>query len=153
MSDVTTQTSPLAASPLIFAITLVFSALAVALGARLSGVGTTHLDYTHPTVTRDLNFEDTENGAVLVKDATTGEQVGEIVPGNDGFVRAVMRTLARDRLIAGGTKSMPFTLTRWDNGRLTIADPATGRKTELVGFGASNEEAFAKFLPLRRKVP
>jgi putative photosynthetic complex assembly protein len=153
VSDVTTQTSPLPATPLIFAITLVFSVLAVALGARLSGVGTTHLDYTHPTATRDLRFEDAANGAVLVKDAATGEQIGEIVPGNDGFVRAVMRTLARERLLAGGTKTMPFTLTRWDNGRLTIADPTTGQKMELVGFGASNEEAFAKFLPLGSKVP
>ncbi|MBS0252234.1 MAG: hypothetical protein JSR78_14350 [Proteobacteria bacterium] len=153
MSNATTQTSPLPASPLIFAIALVFSVLVVALGARISGVGTTHLDYTHPAATRDLKFEDAAGGAVLVKDAASGQQIGEIVPGNDGFVRAVMRTLARERLAAGGAKTTPFTLTRWENGRLTIADPTTGQKIELVGFGASNEEAFAKFLPLGSKAP
>jgi putative photosynthetic complex assembly protein len=147
VSDAATHTSPVPAIPLVFAIALICSALAVAIGARLSDVGTTHLDYTRPTATRDLLFEDASNGAVLVKDANSGQQIGEIVPGNDGFVRAVMRNLARERLIAGGTKTMPFTLTRWDNGRLTIADPATGQKMELVGFGASNEKAFAKFLP------
>lgn len=146
MTDAGTQTSSFRPMPLIFAIALVFSALAVALGARLSGVGTTHLDYTTVVASRNLVFEDGSNGVISVRDGDTGQQIGEVMPGNDGFVRAVMRILARDRLIAGGERMTPFTLTRWDNGRLTIADPATGKKTELVGFGASNEEAFAKFL-------
>jgi putative photosynthetic complex assembly protein len=145
-----TNNSSLTPVPLVLAIALVCSALAVAFGARLSDVGTTHLDYTRPSATRDLLFEDRSDGSISVKDADTREQIGEIVPGNDGFVRTVMRIIARERLIAGGAKSEPFTLIRWDNGRLTISDPATGRKTELVGFGASNEEAFAKFLPQRR---
>jgi putative photosynthetic complex assembly protein len=149
VTDAATETSGFPAIPLTFAIALVCSALAVALGARLSDVGTTHLNYTQPAATRDLVFEDATGGAIFIKDAKTGQQIGEIVPGNDGFVRAVMRILARERLIAGGEKTTPFTLTRWDNGRLTIADPITRKKTELVGFGATNEQAFAKFLPQR----
>ena len=116
MSDTVTQTSPLPATPLIFAIALICSALAVAWGARISGVGTTHLDYTRAAATRDLLFEDAASGSVLVRDATSQQQIGQIVPGSDGFVRAVMRNLARERLISGGTKTMPFTLTRWENG-------------------------------------
>jgi putative photosynthetic complex assembly protein len=142
-----TQTSPLPATPLIFAVALICAALAVAWGARISGVGTTQLDYTRPAAARDLLFEDAATGSVVVKDATSRQQIGEIVPGKDGFVRAVMRNLARDRLISGGAKTTPFTLTRWDNGRLTISDPTTGQRLELVGFGFSNEQAFAKFLP------
>jgi putative photosynthetic complex assembly protein len=135
--------------PLAFAIAIVCGALAISVGARLSGVGTTHLDYTRPEITRDLLFKDRPDGSIIIEDATSQRQIGEVVPGNDGFVRAVMRILAHDRLVAGGDKNTPFTLTRWDNGRLTISDPQTGKKTELVGFGASNEAAFAKLLPNR----
>ncbi|CAA2141225.1 photosynthetic complex assembly protein PuhC [Hyphomicrobium sp. ghe19] len=147
MTDATARSFVFPPAPLIYAAALVLSALAVASGARVSGVGTTHLDYTNPLVSRDLLFDDASGGSILIKDAHSGELIDTIVPGNDGFVRAVMRVIARERLIAGGAKTTPFTLTRWDNGRLTISDPANGKKTELVGFGASNEQAFAKLLP------
>jgi putative photosynthetic complex assembly protein len=133
--------------PLTFAVTLVCSALALAAGARVSDVGTTHLTYDKPLATRALRFEDRPDGAIIVKDATSGQFLDEIVPGNDGFVRMVMRNLAHDRLGAGIGPATPFKLTRWDNGRLTIADPDTNRKIELVGFGATNLQAFAKLLP------
>ena len=67
-------------------------------------------------------------------------------PGTNGFVRIVMRGLARERLAVGAGPEQAFDLTRWEDGRLTIADPVTGRQTELVGFGADNERAFAKLL-------
>lgn len=133
--------------PLTFAVALVGSALALAAGARVSDVGTTHLTYYRPVATRALRFEDQPNGAILVKDAASGQLLDEIVPGNDGFVRMVMRNLAHDRLGAGLGPATPFKLTRWDNGRLTIADPETSRKIELVGFGATNLQAFTKLLP------
>jgi putative photosynthetic complex assembly protein len=149
VTDATTNPSPRMPMPLVLAIALVCGTLAVAAGARLSNVGTNRLDYSRPATTRDLLFEDVSDGSIAIRDANTREQIGEIVPGNDGFVRAVMRLLARERLLVGGNKATPFTLTRWENGRLTIGDPATGKKTELVGFGATNEKAFAKFLPQR----
>jgi putative photosynthetic complex assembly protein len=146
MTEILPRSAGFPTTPLIFAAALIGSALAVASGARISGVGTTHLTYNRTVESRDLQFQDVPNGAILIKDAGSGKVIGEIMPGNDGFVRMVMRLLARERIGAGIGQTVPFTLARWDNGRLTIADPATGHRMELVGFGASNVEAFAKLL-------
>lgn len=146
MTDYLPRSTGFPTTPLIFAAALIGSALAVASGARISGVGTTHLTYERAADSRDLRFEDVSGGSILIKDASDGRVIDEIVPGNDGFVRMVMRLLARERISAGIGQAMPFTLTRWDNGRLTIADPATGHQMELIGFGATNVEAFAKLL-------
>jgi putative photosynthetic complex assembly protein len=145
--DILPQSVNFPTVPLTFAVALVGGALALAAGARVSDVGTTHLTYDRPVASRALRFEDQSNGAILVKDAGSGQLLDEIVPGNDGFVRMVMRNMAHDRLAAGIGPTTPFELTRWDNGRVTISDPETKRKVELVGFGTTNLQAFAKYLP------
>ena len=76
-----------------------------------------------------------------------------MVPGTNGFVRIVMRGFARDRLNLGIGSEPPFELTRWQDGRLTITDPSTGHRTELVGFGTTNVDAFAKLLLAGSKTP
>jgi putative photosynthetic complex assembly protein len=81
-----------------------------------------------------------------VLDAKDGGLVELMTPGTNGFVRIVMRRLARDRMNLGIGAQTPFELTRWEDGRLTISDPETGHRTELVGFGTTNVEAFAKLL-------
>jgi putative photosynthetic complex assembly protein len=135
------------------ATVLIFGALAIAAGARVSDVGTTRLTYATPLESRDLRFEDRTDGSVAVIDAKSGEVVDLMVPGTNGFVRIVMRGLARERRNAGFDSTLPFTLTRWDDGRLTIADPTTGRRNELVGFGSTNVQVFAKLLLAGRETP
>jgi putative photosynthetic complex assembly protein len=135
--------------PLMIAFAVCFGALiAITIASRLD-IGTTRLEHVGLLFSRDLLFDDTSTGSVQIRDAHSGVLIDEIVPGKDGFVRMVMRTLARDRMLAGGSKTTPFTLARWDDGHLTISDPSTGRRVELVGFGATNEEAFSKLLVQR----
>jgi putative photosynthetic complex assembly protein len=102
-----------------------------------------------PTVVRQLTFTDRGDGAVVVRDVNTGETVRVLVdgvPGN-GFVRGVMRGMARERHIRGVGMAPPFTLTLWKNGTLSLDDKSTGRSIELGSFGPDNRAAFAAMLP------
>lgn len=102
-----------------------------------------------PALVRQLSFTDRADGAVVVRDASTGETVRMLVdgvPGN-GFVRGVMRGMARERHICGVGMAPPFTLTLWKNGTLSLEDKATGRNIELGSFGPDNRAAFAALLP------
>ena len=40
----------------------------------------------------------------------------------------------------------PFRLTRWSDGRLSLDDPATGRRIELDAFGPTNTAVFAHLM-------
>ena len=97
---------------------------------------------------RDLVFIDTAGGDVAVRDAVTGEVTTAVKAGSEtGFIRGVMRGMARDRQQRDIPNDAPFRLTRWSNGDLTLGDPATGRAPiELGAFGATNRKAFEVLL-------
>ena len=95
---------------------------------------------------RSLRFTDRADGAVLVSDANSGETVAVIPFGKGGFLRATMRRMAKVRIAAGIGKEPPFTLTRWENGALSLKDPATGRDAEIYGFGPDHTKIFADML-------
>ncbi|GAB5348289.1 photosynthetic complex assembly protein PuhC [Alteriqipengyuania sp. 357] len=101
---------------------------------------------TQETARRSLYFHDAPDGAVLVSDAATGEAIARVEPGTGGFVRSTMRGLVLVRKRAGIGPDTPFELTGWEDGGLTLSDPATGESRELVGFGESNRAAFAVLL-------
>ena len=67
-------------------------------------------------------------------------------PGQDGFVRIVLRNLARERIRQEQERHIPFRLTRWADGRLSVEDPTTGRRVDLGAFGAVNAASFAKLM-------
>ncbi len=98
--------------------------------------------------TRELVFADRGDGAVVVRNAATGATVEVLIdgiPGN-GFVRGVMRGMARERRSRGIGMAPPFELTLWRNDTLTLTDKSTGRAIELGSFGADNRAAFAALL-------
>ncbi|MBC2668530.1 photosynthetic complex assembly protein PuhC [Novosphingobium piscinae] len=97
---------------------------------------------------RHLVFADRGDGAVVVRDADSNRTLAVLVGEADGggFVRGVMRGMARERKMHGIGGTAPFELTRWNNGTLTLRDPVTGRAIELGSFGETNRAAFARFL-------
>ncbi len=99
-----------------------------------------------PAEQRELRFADRDDGAVVVSDAVSGETVKVIGFGEGGFARATMRRMAKRRMSAGIGAEPPFTLTRWENGALSLSDPQTGEKVELHGFGADHSATFAEML-------
>ncbi len=102
----------------------------------------------HATVlkSRDLRFLDVD-GNVVVQDLS-GATVAVIRPESEqGFVRGVMRGLARERRLKEAPVETPFRLQLWSDNGLTLTDLATGRQIELGGFGETNRQAFAVMLP------
>ncbi|TXC71171.1 phosphonoacetaldehyde methylase [Sphingomonas ginsenosidivorax] len=99
-----------------------------------------------PVKSRSLRFVDRGDGAVVIADVRGGI-AAVIAPGQQtGFVRGVMRGLARERHAHGIGDGPPFTLTLWRDGELSLVDTATGRAVELTAFGTTNRATFAALL-------
>jgi putative photosynthetic complex assembly protein len=111
---------------------------------RLSGVDVRTADAAAIT-SRDLRFEDGPAGSVLVLDAASG-QVVEQVHGEAGFLRGSLRALTRERHRRGLGNGPAFTLTQRADGRLTLADPATGERIDLESFGPTNAAVYQRLL-------
>ena len=127
--------------------------IAALLVAVLAGVATMRLAGYSPTVApqaalaeRSLAFADSSDGAVRVSDASTGELLGEF-RGEQGFLRGVLRGLARDRRAHAVGTAAPYVLSLHADGRLLITDPETGQRIDLASFGRDNAAVFARWLP------
>ena len=130
--------------PLLLALAFV---VAVGIFARTSGVvGDSRDPEAQLVESRDLQFLDRDDGAVVVIDYLDGDTVEVVDPGTGGFVRGVMRGMARERRSKKVGTEPPYRLALWSDGRLTLDDPATGRWVELAAFGADNVSAFARML-------
>ncbi|MEY3251586.1 MAG: hypothetical protein RL227_559 [Pseudomonadota bacterium] len=121
--------------------------------AVLAGVAIVRLAGFSPTIEppavlaeRVLAFADAPDGAVRVSDATTGELLGEF-RGEQGFLRGVLRGLARDRRAHAVGTTAPYVLSLHADGRLLITDPETGQRIDLASFGRDNAAVFARWLP------
>jgi putative photosynthetic complex assembly protein len=95
----------------------------------------------------DLRFEDRADGGVSVRRADDGSEVAVLAPGTEGFMRATLRGLARERRRDGLGPEKPFRLTAWAGGGLGLEDTATGRVLDMRAFGPTQAEAFARLLP------
>ena len=100
---------------------------------------------------RTLRFFDEPDGTVRVEDGETGEVLSRFAQGEGGFIRATVRSLVHQRRIRNLGPQVPFTLTRWTNDTLTLADPLTGRSVEVSSFGPDNRAVYANMLPPKAK--
>ncbi|MGG5888767.1 photosynthetic complex assembly protein PuhC [Falsiroseomonas sp. HC035] len=98
---------------------------------------------------RDLHFTDRADGGVSITEAPSGRPVATLEPGEGGFVRGTVRGLVRERRREDIGSAIPFRLTAWQTGQLTLEDQATGRRLDLTGFGQTNSAAFARLLTNR----
>jgi putative photosynthetic complex assembly protein len=111
---------------------------------RLSGVSI-HTPDAQAVVSRSLRFVDGADGSVAVLDGHTGREVDR-VQGEAGFLRGALRALARERRMRNLGSEAAFDLIARADGRLTLADPATGERIDLESFGHTNSAAFARLL-------
>lgn len=131
---------------LIGAAVLVSSSLLMVGVARISGYGPARPPPSAVVESYGLRFEDRNDGAVLIYSAATNQLVDTLQPGTNGFVRGVLRGLARERRAENIGTAAPFRLTRWADGRLSLDDPSTTRHVDLEVFGPTNAGAFADIL-------
>jgi putative photosynthetic complex assembly protein len=100
-----------------------------------------------PLRTADLIFEDRDNGSIDVVRAADHRRIEVLAPGSNAFLRVLLSGLVRERRREHeGDEGLPFRITRWADGRLTIDDIATHKLIELDAFGPSNAGAFARLL-------
>lgn len=130
--------------PLIGAGVLVGFVLAITAIAQWTGAGKWRADVGMAEETLTLAFADRDDGAVIVTDATSGEEVYIYAPEKHGFVRSALRAVAHKRKLAGFDTAAPFEIARHVDGKLTITDPLTGARVILNGFGAPNAAEFAQ---------
>ncbi len=146
------RNQPFPRKPLFAVAALIGFSLIAVTAARIGGVSTAQVEESPVVRALDLRFDDAANGAVLVRDARTRAGVAELPPASNGFVRGVLRSLARDRRARDLGNDSPFRLARHADGRLTLEDLATSRVIELNSFGPTNEGAFAALLYERNRV-
>lgn len=150
MSNIDTQPFPRLA--LIAAAVLVagtISAAAAARYVRSQDGEVSQAQNVTPLASRDLTFFDMADGSVEVRDASGADVVFIAGPGTNGFIRGVMRGMARDRHARDIDQAPAFRLAEWPDGRLSLQDLATGKEIELSAFGATNRAAFAQLLVAR----
>lgn len=99
-----------------------------------------------PQETRMIAFLGSPDDGVTVVDARTGAEIDRFEAGAGGFVNGFLRGSGHDRGLVGAPPETPYRLTRWQDGRLTLEDPATGTVMALEAFGQDNAAAFGDYL-------
>jgi putative photosynthetic complex assembly protein len=132
-------------APLLVGAALLLVTLAVIdFGGLLGKSGNTHPG--GPLVSRALTFEDRADGAVLVRNGETGALVTTLEPGSNHFLRGALRALTRERRKDSIGRATPFQLIAWQDGALTLEDPATGQTVAIDAFGDTQKAVFVKLL-------
>jgi len=123
---------------------LAAASLALVSLARLSGWESAEPDA--PTLRqRRLQFRDEADGSISVIDDHSRKTL-DVVRGEQGFVRGVLRSMARERRRQELGSDAALDLLARSDGRLTLLDPQTGRRVDLESFGPTNAAVFARWL-------
>ncbi|WP_191085096.1 photosynthetic complex assembly protein PuhC [Roseococcus microcysteis] len=99
-----------------------------------------------PLRERMVRFEDGPDGSVVIRDAANHSVLARFPVAEGGFVRGTLRALARERRQEEQGQEMPFRVSAWRDGQLTLDDVATGRRVDLTAFGSTNAGIFARLL-------
>ena len=124
---------------------LVFSAAAVIFG-QTTGMGLVKQELGQPVAVRDVKITRSAGDAVVVVDAVTGEVIATYPENAGGFVRGSLRAFERMRHVAAVPTDAAYRIIKWDSGRVSLSDTATGERTYLDAFGRDNAAAFAALL-------
>ena len=112
--------------------------------ARLFGVGQMQETTARPLQVLALRFEDQSDGSVSSAALTTAPLSIRSPPRRMASCELTLRGLARERNAPGFGDAMPFRLTHWDDGRMSLDDTTTRRHVALEAFSRTNAGAFAR---------
>ncbi|MDX2308673.1 MAG: photosynthetic complex assembly protein PuhC [Hyphomicrobium sp.] len=146
-------TEPFPKSALYAAGALIAASIALAMAAKLFDIGSTRIAFAPATQVMPLKFEDLPDGSIGIRHGASGDSIATLAPGQNGFVRVVMRGLARDRMLAGIGSETPVELVALEDGRYVLRDPTTDRVVTLDAFGHENEAAFVALFEKGKKLP
>lgn len=130
-------------APLYTAAGLALMTFAIAIGARFFGFAASPEPLSVPVEERSIRLTPQDDGTLSVLDVNTGLEVIRLSPGNgNGFIFGAMRGLDYKRSIAKVSRDTPYALTRWQNGKITLDDPATGMHIAVNSFGQTQVASF-----------
>ncbi|MFO1151812.1 MAG: photosynthetic complex assembly protein PuhC [Alsobacter sp.] len=132
--------------PLYSALALIGFSIAATFVSNTWDIGTVKTPVTYPLEIRDVRFLVADDDTITVLDGAGGETIKVIAPNTEGFIHGSLRGLSRDRKLRGLAYDLPYRIIRWDDGRLTLSDTATGMRVQLDPFGPTNAAAYAQFL-------
>lgn len=92
-------------------------------------------------------------GSLTVRRVVDGSVVAVLEGTASGFLRGMMRSLGRQRDVAGVSRDAPYRISRWPDGSLTFDDPATGESIAVRAFGPDNLRQVHDLLERARNVP
>lgn len=130
---------------------LILFALGAVAFVRIAGLEPTAMvpPSDQAVAVRELRFEDSPDGNVIVYELQEGvpdQVVYVVLPGEGGFIRGVLRSLARSRRASGISREHPFLLIQDANGSLLLEDPKTDQRIYLQAFGPTNIDSFRALL-------
>lgn len=136
---------------LIAAGLLIGLTIAAVAAFRIAGLDPTAQipDAVPSVIARELRFQDGPDGSVIVYEVR-GDRPDEVVhivhSGEGGFLRGILRSLARARNASGIGPEHPFVLAERTNGTVVLEDPQTGQRIDLQAFGPTNIDSFRALL-------
>ncbi|HEX7718596.1 MAG TPA: photosynthetic complex assembly protein PuhC, partial [Woeseiaceae bacterium] len=122
---------PFPLPPLLGAAALVITSILLVAGTRLFDDGASSGPPPAIVVSRDLFFEDLDDGSVAILEANDRLLIDVLEPGTNGFLRATLRGLARGRKAMAAGPEQPFRLQLTEHGRLLLVDPVTSQEVDL----------------------
>jgi putative photosynthetic complex assembly protein len=125
---------------------LVATTFALAISARVFGIGADREKPTTVLIERSLKFEDAPDHGIRVIDASTNTIAVDLPPNSNGFLRGALRALTRSRRAYGVGEDAPFRLVRYTDGRLVLHDPSTTQHITITSFGPTQIESFDNLL-------
>lgn len=146
-----TRPQPFPRGALYGAAALIAFTFALALFSRLTGTKMDWVPDADVVAARDIRFTSENSGAVVIQDARTGAVLGSYPHETNAFVRSVAHGLQMERKLAGDQGDGPYRIVRWSDGRVTVADPSSGRFVELGAFGQQQVQTFSLLLPTAKK--
>lgn len=137
---------PFPLPPLLGAAALVATSILSVAWIRLFDDGASLEPPPAIVVSRDLLFEDRDDGSVAILASNDRLVIEVLEPGTNGFLRATLRGLARGRKAMAAGPEQPFRLQMTEHGRLLLVDPVTRQEVDLWAFGETNATAFGRLL-------
>lgn len=95
---------------------------------------------------RSLVLTRRDDGGLTVTDGITGALIADLAPSEVGFAAAAERALAHTRKTHRLDMTLPVRLVRWEGGKFSLIDPATGWRTDLRAFGKTSVGALARLM-------
>jgi putative photosynthetic complex assembly protein len=131
---------------LIGASALVLSSIVLTGLARTTGFGTSRVAQTEITKSVDIRFVEMPDRTMRVLRLNDGAELAVLAADGSGFLRGVVRSLFRQRLLAKLDRDAPFQLAQRVDGKLFIADRSLSSRIELDGFGPTNTQSITAVL-------